>query len=361
RHQRRRAGDAAHRAVDHAQLRLDVGVRRDGRARALVADGLAAPVRRAGQPSEGGAGRARDDPERSSRYYDQDSMAVAHDLSAGVGGRGRQVRDRSDPVALPLLDSGLPAPPLRHRSAVDGAAPDRHLPDRRRRQHRRRMAVLVAAEAGMDREPRPQDRDADLHARLRYVPAAGGRIGDWLCRHGGRRRRDADCQDHRLRAAGDRQLRAGVPDRGVRVPGDATRRTSDRAAPRAGHAAARAVTTAAPAAAGLSALAPAELRQIVRDALRTILPGSRVLAVISDRTRDDNTDLLFPMISQELAAVGAASLDALVAQGTHPAMSDADKRAKIGAGLAELPLLGTVFDHHWDKPSELVTLGSLSR
>ena len=121
------------------------------------------------------------------------------------------------------------------------------------------------------------------------------------------------------------------------------------------------MTTAAPAAAGLRALAPAELRQIVRDALRTVLPGSRVLAVISDRTRDDNTDLLFPMISQELAAVGAASLDALVAQGTHPAMSDADKRAKIGAGLAELPLLGTVFDHHWDKPSELVTLGSLSR
>ena len=96
------------------------------------------------------------------------------------------------------------------------------------------------------------------------------------------------------------------------------------------------MTTAAPAAAGLSALAPAELRQIVRDALRTVLPGSRVLAVISDRTRDDNTDLLFPMISQELAAVGAASLDALVAQGTHPAMSDADKRAKIGAALGPL-------------------------
>jgi hypothetical protein len=31
-----------------------------------------------------------------------------------------------------------------------------------------------------------------------------------------------------------------------------------------------------------------------------------VLAVISDRTRDDNTDLLFPMISQELAARNAA-------------------------------------------------------
>jgi nickel-dependent lactate racemase len=99
----------------------------------------------------------------------------------------------------------------------------------------------------------------------------------------------------------------------------------------------------------------------VRDALRNVLPGSRVLALISDRTRDDNTDLLFPMISQELAGLGAASLDALIAQGTHPPMSDADKRAKIGAGAASLPLLGGVFDHHWDRPSELVTLGSLSR
>jgi lactate racemase len=118
--------------------------------------------------------------------------------------------------------------------------------------------------------------------------------------------------------------------------------------------------TTAPAAAP-RVLAPSALREIVRAALRDVAPGSRVLAVISDRTRDDNTDVLFPMISQELAAVGAASLDALVAQGTHPAMSDADKRAKIGAGAAVIPLLGSVFDHHWDTPSELVTLGSLSR
>jgi nickel-dependent lactate racemase len=112
---------------------------------------------------------------------------------------------------------------------------------------------------------------------------------------------------------------------------------------------------------GLRALAPFELRAIVHDALRGVPAGSRVLAVISDRTRDDNTPVLFPMIAQELAARGAAVLDALVAQGTHPAMAPADKRAKIGAGLAAIPLLGGVFDHRWDAPSELVTLGSLPR
>ncbi|HYT66288.1 MAG TPA: lactate racemase domain-containing protein [Vicinamibacterales bacterium] len=121
------------------------------------------------------------------------------------------------------------------------------------------------------------------------------------------------------------------------------------------------MTTAAIAAPpAVRVLQPAEIRQIVHDALATIPRGSRVLAVIPDRTRDDNTDLLFPMISQELAARGAAQFDALVAQGTHPPMSDAEKRAKIGAARAELPLLGSVFDHHWDRPSELVTLGTLS-
>ena len=104
----------------------------------------------------------------------------------------------------------------------------------------------------------------------------------------------------------------------------------------------------------------AELRQIARDALRAVPAGARVLAVIPDRTRDDNTDVLFPILSQELAGRRVARFDALVAQGTHPPMTEAEKRAKIGAGLAELPLLGEVFDHHWDRPSELATLGRLT-
>jgi nickel-dependent lactate racemase len=122
------------------------------------------------------------------------------------------------------------------------------------------------------------------------------------------------------------------------------------------------VTTAtvAPAPA-VNSLTPRDLRQVVRDALRNVRAGTRVLAVIPDRTRDDDTDLLFPMISQELAARAAGRFDALVAQGTQPPMTDAEKRAKIGAGTADLPLLGELFDHHWDRPSELTTLGTLSR
>jgi nickel-dependent lactate racemase len=111
-------------------------------------------------------------------------------------------------------------------------------------------------------------------------------------------------------------------------------------------------------AAGLD-LTPGDMRPIVDEALRSIAPGSRVLAVVSDRTRDDNTPELFPLVSQTLAAARAASLDVLIAQGTHVAMNEADKRAKIGAGVASLPLLGTVFDHHWDRDSELTTLGTI--
>jgi nickel-dependent lactate racemase len=107
-------------------------------------------------------------------------------------------------------------------------------------------------------------------------------------------------------------------------------------------------------------LTPADMRRIVREAIRTVQPRARVLAVIPDRTRDDNTDVLFPIISQELGAIGASRFDALVAQGTHPPMTNAEKRAKIGAGQSAMPLVGDFFDHHWDRPSELITLGTLS-
>jgi nickel-dependent lactate racemase len=119
--------------------------------------------------------------------------------------------------------------------------------------------------------------------------------------------------------------------------------------------------TATAAAAGAPVLTPADLRDAVGKALGGVQPGARVLAVIPDKTRDDNTDLLFPMISEELAGRHAAVFDALVAQGTHPPMSEAEKRAKIGAGAGAIPLLGTVYDHHWDQASELLTLGTLSR
>ncbi len=103
-----------------------------------------------------------------------------------------------------------------------------------------------------------------------------------------------------------------------------------------------------------------ELRSIVEKALADIPSGSRVLVIIPDKTRDDNTHLLFPMAAAVLAARGCAKLDALVAQGTHSRMTESEKLTKIGADATPIPILGHIYDHAWDKPDELVNIGELS-
>jgi nickel-dependent lactate racemase len=81
-----------------------------------------------------------------------------------------------------------------------------------------------------------------------------------------------------------------------------------------------------------------------------------VLAIIPDKTRDDNTDVLFPIANEFLTRRGAASFDVLVAQGTHPPMSESQKRSKIGS----TDFSGHLYDHRWNEPDELITLGELS-
>jgi nickel-dependent lactate racemase len=108
-------------------------------------------------------------------------------------------------------------------------------------------------------------------------------------------------------------------------------------------------------------LTPTDLREVVEQALLTIAPGARVLAIISDKTRDDNTDLLFPFAAEILSARRVERFDALVAQGTHMPMTEAEKRAKTGLGDgATARGLGRIYDHQWNRPEELVTLGELS-
>jgi len=110
-----------------------------------------------------------------------------------------------------------------------------------------------------------------------------------------------------------------------------------------------------------SDLSPDELRDIIAGALLHVAPGARVLAIIPDKTRDDNTDVLFPFASEILSARSVAHFDALVAQGTHGPMSEDEKRAKIGANQHKsAPGLVEIFDHKWNVPEELTTIGELS-
>ena len=96
--------------------------------------------------------------------------------------------------------------------------------------------------------------------------------------------------------------------------------------------------------------------EIVHEALDVVQPGERVLAIIPDKTRDDNTGSLFPIAAEFLASRRVKSFDVLVAQGTHPPMSHAQKLSKIGSSSFS----GQLFDHRWDSPEELIALGELT-
>jgi len=111
--------------------------------------------------------------------------------------------------------------------------------------------------------------------------------------------------------------------------------------------------------AGLSLVA-SDMREILRQALAIVPERARILAVVPDKTRDDNTHELFPIAARILADRKIGQLDVIIAQGTHPPMAEAQKRAKIGAEGAPIPFLGSIFDHEWDRDESLVTLGTLA-
>ena len=114
------------------------------------------------------------------------------------------------------------------------------------------------------------------------------------------------------------------------------------------------------------ALSLDEMREIVTERLSEVPSGSRVLAIVPDRTRDDNTHLLFPFAAEALRARGIAAPDVLVAQGTHPPMAESETLKKIGLGQETgngqetgRKAYGRIFDHGWNRPEDLVTLGEL--
>ena len=104
-----------------------------------------------------------------------------------------------------------------------------------------------------------------------------------------------------------------------------------------------------------------ELKGIIEEALSTLTPDSRALAIIPDKTRDDNTDILFPIAAEFMSSRGIRRFEALIAQGTHAAMNDEEKLAKIGAAsLSSIPGLACIHDHRWDDPSSLIKIGELT-
>ena len=90
--------------------------------------------------------------------------------------------------------------------------------------------------------------------------------------------------------------------------------------------------------------------------------GKRVLVLIPDTTRTAPIDRLFRMIN-DLLLDDVAKLDYMIALGTHKGLSPAEIESLIGVSENDrkknYPKVD-VYNHEWDNPENLVTIGTLS-
>ena len=87
--------------------------------------------------------------------------------------------------------------------------------------------------------------------------------------------------------------------------------------------------------------------------------GQRVLMIVPDNTRTAPLPVLFPALRSLLRPV-TKSLDVLVALGTHPPMPQEKIRAMLGIADDDQCSDVGLFNHAWDNPSELSTIGTLT-
>ena len=167
RHQHRRAGHAAVVPLITAACGWTWAFVATGAARIRLARRVAHDLRAARPHPRRQRGRARAHPQRSGRAATHDAVASADAASADVGLRRRQVSDRSDLVAVPLLASGF----LHRNYGLDLRTIGPPL-----------VAIYLVADVGsigggwlsstlikrgLERERGAQDRDARLRARGR--------------------------------------------------------------------------------------------------------------------------------------------------------------------------------------------------
>src|ERR671932_417915 len=107
-----------------------------------------------------------------------------------------------------------------------------------------------------------------------------------------------------------------------------------------------------------------DVQQLLAQALDPLaLDGKRVLVIIPDSTRTAPIPLIFRLLYAQIGR-RVARLDYLIALGTHPPMSEAAIDRLVGVSAAEraqhYPNV-TVFNHRWDQPEALQTIGTISR
>lgn len=107
-----------------------------------------------------------------------------------------------------------------------------------------------------------------------------------------------------------------------------------------------------------------DMQQLLAEAFDSEqLDGKRVLVIIPDSTRTAPIPLLFHLLYEQIGR-RTARLDYLIALGTHPAMPDAaiDRLVGVPASerVANYPNV-RIFNHRWDLPETLLTIGNISR
>jgi nickel-dependent lactate racemase len=111
-------------------------------------------------------------------------------------------------------------------------------------------------------------------------------------------------------------------------------------------------------------LAPDAVREwIIRHVPVDDFRGQRVLLIVPDATRTAPLPLLFDAVFRHLYST-VSQLDVMVALGTHPPMSEVQISALLGVEDRErLRIFFPVryFNHEWDRPERLLTLGTLTR
>ncbi|MDP6438655.1 MAG: lactate racemase domain-containing protein [Candidatus Brocadiia bacterium] len=109
-------------------------------------------------------------------------------------------------------------------------------------------------------------------------------------------------------------------------------------------------------------LSDVEIRELCAEAFREHdLTGQRVIVLIPDGTRTAPIPLMFRTF-HDLLAGRVAKLDFMIALGTHPAMSDEAINRLVGATAGERAGAFAdvdIFNHRWDAPDELRTIGTI--
>jgi lactate racemase len=93
------------------------------------------------------------------------------------------------------------------------------------------------------------------------------------------------------------------------------------------------------------------------------LSGRRVLAIVPDHTRTAPIDLMFRVLDEVVRGAGATAFDVLIALGTHPAMSDEAINHRLGLTPADRRgkyARTKIFNHAWNDPSALASIGTIS-